>query len=80
MKIKRKREMTRQEYRESLERIGKLETPEEARAFHREMRKYKNGPRLPLFMRYPDFPMQISIVALVIAILELMYVAITVIF
>lgn len=51
MKIKRKREMTRQEYRESLERIGKLGTPEEARAFHREMRKYKNGPRLPLFMR-----------------------------
>lgn len=80
MKIKRKREMTRQEYRESLERIGKLGTPEEARVFHREMRKYKNGPRLPLLMRYPDFPMQISIVALVIAILELMYAAITVIF
>ena len=77
MKSKRKKEMTSQEYRDSLKRIEKIETPEEARAFHREMRKYKNGPRLPLFMRYPDLPMQISIVALVIAILELMYVAIT---
>ena len=74
------KEMTRQEYRESLERMRKIVTPEEARAFHKEMRKYKNGPRLPLFMRYPDFPMQIRIVALVIAILELAYVAITIMF
>ena len=74
------KEMTRQEYRESLERMRKIVTPEEARAFNKEMRKYKNGPRLPLFMRYPDFPMQISIVALVIAILELAYVAITIMF
>ena len=70
---KKKKEMTRQEYMESLERMGEITTPEEARAFHKEMRKYKDGPRLPLFMRYPDFPMQISIVALVVAILELIY-------
>ena len=80
MWLKEKKELTTQEHWNSLERMRKLKTPEEARRFHKEMRKYKNGPRLPLFMRYPDFPMQISIVALVIAILELMYVAITVIF
>lgn len=75
-----KKEMTSQEYKESLKRMRKITTPEEARAFHKEMRKYKNGPRLPLFMRYPDFPLQISIVALVIAIFELVYVAFTRIF
>ena len=58
---------------DSLGRMRKITTPEEARVFHKEMRKYKDGPRLPLFMRYPDFPMQISIVALVAAILELIY-------
>lgn len=73
-----KKEMTRQEYMESLERMRKITTPEEARAFHKEMRKYKDGPRLPLFMRYPDFPMQISIVALVAAILELIYAVATI--
>ena len=80
MFYKKKKEMTMTEYQESLERMGKIKTPEEARAFHKEMRKYKDGPRLPLFMRYPDFPMQISMVALVVAILELVYVAITIIF
>lgn len=75
-----KKEMTRREYEESLERMRKIATPEEARAFHKEMRKYKNGPRLPLFMRYPEFPMQLSIVALAVAILELAYVALTIIF
>ncbi len=75
-----KKEMTSQEYKESLKRMRKIETPKEARAFHKEMRKYKNGPRLPLFVRYPDFPLQISIVALVIAIFELVYVALTRIF
>ena len=75
---KKKKEMTRQEYMESLERMVEITTPEEARAFHKEMRKYKDGPRLPLFMRYPDFPMQISIVALVVAILELIYAVATI--
>lgn len=73
-----KKEMTRQEYMDSLERMRKITTPEEARVFHKEMRKYKDGPRLPLFMRYPDFPMQISIVALVAAILELIYAVATI--
>lgn len=73
-----KKEMTRREYEESLERMRKIATPEEARAFHKEMWKYKDGPRLPLFMRYPDFPMQISIVALVVAILELIYAVATI--
>lgn len=58
--------------------MRKITTPEEARVFHKEMRKYKDGPRLPLFMRYPDFPMQISIVALVAAILELIYAVATI--
>ena len=80
MRIKRKREMTAEEGLHFIQKYEEVKTPEDARKLHKEMRKYKNGPRLPLFMRYSDFPMQISIVALVIAILELMYVAITVIF
>ena len=75
-----KQKMTQQEYKDALRRFEEIKTPEEARKFHKEQQKYKNGIKLPLFRRYPDFPMQISIVALVIAILELLYVAITVIF
>lgn len=75
-----KQKMTNQEYKDALKRFEEIRTPEDARKFHKEQRKYKNGIKLPLFRRYPDFPMQISIVALVIAILELAYVALTIIF
>ena len=80
MRFKRKREMTAEERMYYIQKFEEAKIPEDARKLHKEMRKYKNGPRLPLFMRYPDFPMQIIIVALVIAILELLYVAITIIF
>lgn len=59
--MKKKIEMTRQEYRKSLERFGEIKTPEEARAFHKEMRCYKNAPRVPLFRRYPEIPDKVSI-------------------
>ena len=78
MRIKRKREMTAEEGLHFIQKFEEVKTPEDARKLHKEMRKYKNGPRLPLLMRYPDFQMQISIVTLVI--LELLYVAITIIF
>ena len=78
MRIKRKREMTAEEGLHFIQKFEEVKTPEDARKLHKEMRKYKNGPRLPLLMRYPDFQMQISIVTLVIV--ELLYVAITIIF
>lgn len=80
MRTKRKREMTAEEGLHFIQKLEEVKTPEDARKLHKEMRKYKNGPRLPLLMRYPDFQMQISIVTLVIVILELLYVAITIIF
>ncbi len=69
MKIKRKREMTAEEGLYYIRKFEEVKTPEDARKLHKEMRKYKYGPRLPLSMRYPDFPTQISIVALGVALL-----------
>lgn len=40
--MKKKIEMTRQEYRKSLERFGEIKTPEEARAFHKEIEAQKS--------------------------------------
>lgn len=73
---KKKEKMTRWEYLESLKRMGKIVTSEEAKAFHKEMRKYKNGPKVPLSMRYPDLLIQISSSALATAIVALIYVAV----
>ena len=69
MRFKRKREMTAEERMYYIQKFEEAKTPEDARKLHKEMRKYKNGPRLPLFMRYPDFATQISIVALGVALL-----------
>lgn len=69
--MKKKIEMTRQEYRKSLERFGEINTPEEARAFHKEMRCYKNAPRVPLFRRYPEIPDKVSIAVLVMEIVTI---------
>ena len=69
--MKKKIEMTRQEYRKSLERFGEIKTPEEARAFHKEMRCYKNAPRVPLFRRYPEIPDKVSIAVLVMEIVTI---------
>lgn len=71
--MKKKIEMTRQEYRESLERFGEINTPEEARAFHKEMRRYKNAPRVPLFRRYPKFPDKFSATVLAMEIITIIY-------
>lgn len=69
--MKKKIEMTRQEYRKSLERFGEIKTPEEARAFHKEMRCYKNAPRVPLFRRCPEIPDKVSIAVLVMEIVTI---------
>lgn len=69
--MKKKIEMTRQEYRKSLERFGEIKTPEEAREFHKEMRCYKNAPRVPLFRRYPEIPDKVSIAVLVMEIVTI---------
>lgn len=69
--MKKKIEMTRQEYRKSLERFGEIKTPEEARAFQKEMRCYKNAPRVPLFRRYQEIPDKVSIAVLVMEIVTI---------
>ena len=80
MWLKEKKELTTQEHWNSLERMRKLKTPEEARRFHKEMRKYKNGPRLPLFTRYPNFPLYIESISSTITILVVIYAVVTKIF
>lgn len=46
-------------------------TGKEARMLHKELKKHKSG--LPLFMRYPEFPLYFSaVVALVVSVLALL--------
>ena len=55
-----KEERTPEVHREYLKKLEKVKTPEDARALHKEMKKYKGGSGLPLPMRYPDTPLYIS--------------------
>lgn len=55
-----KEERTPEVHREYLKKLEKVKTPEDARALHKEMKKYKGGSGLPLPMRYPDAPLYIS--------------------
>lgn len=40
----------------------------DARMLHRELKKYNSG--LPMFMRYPNLPLWISIIALLLVLLK----------
>lgn len=42
----------------------------ECRELHKELKRYYNK-RLPLFMRYPNFPLYVSVVVLVFEIMAL---------
>lgn len=43
-------------------------TGKEARMLHRELKKHHSG--LPMFMRYPNLPLWISIIALLLVLLK----------
>ena len=55
--------MMRRSYKDIMSDLQTAEYGEECRRLHKELRKYyKQG--LPLFMRYPIFPLIISVVAM----------------
>lgn len=54
-------------YRELLDEIDKVRYGKEARMLHRELRRHRSG--LPLFMRYPNFPLWISIMSLLLVVI-----------
>ncbi len=61
-----KEERTPEVHREYLKKLEKVETPADARALHKEMKKYKGGSGIPLFMRYPDAPLYVCSVVVTI--------------
>ncbi|MBQ8399064.1 MAG: hypothetical protein IJX08_03760 [Clostridia bacterium] len=55
---------------ELYEKLRKVRTAKEARAIHRELKKYGDG--MPFYARYPDFPLWVSGAAVVIAVIGLL--------
>lgn len=52
-------------YRELMDECQRLNlSGKEARKIHRELKKYHNG--LPMFMRYPNLPLWISIATMLL--------------
>lgn len=62
-------------YKEMSDMIPKVSYGKEARELHRALKK-KYGDGLPLYGRYPDFPIYFSVVALVFSISVLVFVSI----
>ena len=46
---------------------AKTATPKELRRLHKELKKLDPGRGFPVYVRYPDFPMQISIASGVVS-------------
>lgn len=59
-----KQNKPKRSYFELCEALQKAAYGKECRALHKEFKKYGSG--LPLFMRYPSFPLIISIISLVL--------------
>lgn len=55
-------------YRQLLEESNKRLSGKDARRLHRELKKHNSG--LPMFMRYPNLPLWISIIAMLLVILK----------
>lgn len=55
-------------YRELLEETDRVQYGKQARMLHRELKKNHSG--LPMFKRYPNFPLWISIAALLLVLLK----------
>lgn len=56
---------------EIMEDFSKAAYGKECRKIHRELRKFY-GRGLPLFMRYPNFPLHISVFAVVFGIIAIL--------
>ena len=55
-------------YRELLEETGRVQYGKQARLLHRELKKHHSG--LPMFMRFPNLPLWLSIVVLLLVLLK----------
>lgn len=62
---KRKKPRRGRDFEELLERLKNCDCRKEARAIHKELRKYGDG--LPLYSRYPDLPIWGSGIAVVVS-------------
>jgi hypothetical protein len=54
-------------YKEIMKDVEMISSAKEVRKLHKELKR-DNKSGLPLFMRYPDMPIYISVLALIIAI------------
>lgn len=69
MEKKRKKPREGRDFEELLERLRFCGSAKEARAIHKELRKYGDG--IPLYDRYPNLPIWVSSAALVFAIVSM---------
>lgn len=68
MKKNKKENPPKRPYREIMEDVQKAQTPKEYRTINKELwRSYKEW--LPLWYRYPNAPLYISVAALIIAVI-----------
>lgn len=65
-KVKKKRD---QQYRDLCDQIGKTAYGKPARELHKQLKVYGDG--LPLFMRYPEFPNIVALIAFAFSMIAL---------
>ena len=71
--MKRKKEnLPKRSYKEVMEDFQNAQTPKEYRAVHKEMRHNHYG-WVPIWYRYPNAPIYVSVAVLLIAITKLLF-------
>ena len=63
------REIDTKKLHELYERLATAQPGKEARELHKELKKFGDG--VPFFYRYPNFPLIISIIALLVSLTKL---------
>ena len=61
--------MTRQELWDAMQ----TEDVKELRQIHKALKKYSKTDGVPMYRRYPDLPIQLGIIALVLAIFSVVF-------
>lgn len=70
MEREKKKPREGRDFEELLDRLRFCSSAKEARAIHKELRKYGDG--MPLYDRYPNLPIWVSSAALVLAVVCLL--------
>lgn len=68
--MRKKKLLTNEEYEVMMGELLVIETPKEARAFHKRYSKYGHG--LPLLARYPNLPKYLSYISIFFSMLALL--------